>query len=350
MKNFKKYFLLAAVGLLAVAVASSCKKDDDEDVVYPSLSGHLRFNYDAFIGKNTTQTLTPRGVVHPAGKGIGYHWRVSNMAKADTTKTPFSEGDGTFVHNFGDSLGTFTLTCTAFATGYTSAINSVYVTVVSADKDKPSVTEVPLDEYPVFTDTRDNEEYHYTTLAGLDWFCENLRYAKQESGTPTLGIGYRKFEIMSGIFGRYYSFKEISTENVCPEGWRVPSDEDWMSAAATIGKDLKKHEDWPEVSGGFMVYGKFNTENLWEFWPAVKVTNQSGMCVLPFGYGNILSGEFGGIGENATLWTSDSWTDESTGRQQGVYRYIVCDQPDMYVGHADTESFGASVRCVRASS
>lgn len=97
----------------------------------------LRFSIPEYISPKDVLIITPRGLSHPEGKGIGYSWRVSpGMSKSDTTRlenglTPEGhESDGSFRYHFPDSLGTYTVSCYGFADGYTSSYASAYTTVV----------------------------------------------------------------------------------------------------------------------------------------------------------------------------------------------------------------------------
>ena len=99
--SFRKlYSIILAVAV--VASAASCKKDKDTEAS-PSLDGMLRFSIPGYIPPKDVLIITPRGLSHPEGKGIGYSWRVSpGMSKSDTTRlenglTPEGhESDGSF--------------------------------------------------------------------------------------------------------------------------------------------------------------------------------------------------------------------------------------------------------------
>ncbi len=53
--------------------------------------------------------------------------------------------------------------------------------------------------------------------------------------------------------------------------------------------------------------------------------------------------EFKGLNEYAVFWTAD----KVEGKNLAYYRYLICDQPNLYSGKADTKNFGAAVRCVK---
>ena len=59
-----------------ITVVASCDKEE-EATVSPSLEGALSFYAPSFIEPGQTLTLTPKGIEHPEGKGVGYYWKVS---------------------------------------------------------------------------------------------------------------------------------------------------------------------------------------------------------------------------------------------------------------------------------
>ena len=91
---------------------------------------------------------------------------------------------------------------------------------------------------------------------------------------------------------------------------------------------------------------KFNNVQLWNYWREVVITDASALSLMPTGYAiNTVPGlySFHGWGDYAALWTSDG----EDGK--GIYRYIYERFPILYVGLADTQSFCASLRCVKSA-
>ncbi len=346
--SFRKLNMLILAVCAALAI-SSCK-DDDDTTVTPSLNGTLTFNVDAFVLQDTKVTLTPSGISHPDGKGIGYYWKVSPvMDKSDTTRLENGlspegqESDGSFTYQFPDSLGTYTVYCSGFAKGYTSKSATAYVTVV-----KPGLggsitgTGISLAHDNIKVD---GIEYYYKNINGTDWMRNNL-------ANNSYGAAYANAPAMSNVLGRYYSHEEAM--KACPDGWRLPTDKEWATLAASVsGKEALEHENISGLAASLMGDVKFNTRLMWEYWPAVgEITNSSEMAVIPAGYANLgekKDGEyptatFKGIYEYAAFWTADTVADEEG---MAYYRYIIYDQPDLYIGKGDTQTFGANVRCVR---
>ncbi len=347
--SFRKLSRLLLIVGAALALASC--KDEEKTEAKPYLSGSLKFDVAAFVHPEQVVKMTPRGLSHPEGKGIGYYWKViPGMETSDTTRLENGFGpdekasDGSFTHKFKDSLATYTVTCTGFAEGYASSYLSIYVTVVKPGLDG-SITGTGI----MSTDdkeTIDGIEYYFISHNGLDWMRNNL-------ANPSSGVAYDNAEAVSNVLGRYYSHEEAL--DACPEGWRLPTDKEWTELAAAVsGKEAgETFKTIPGIAADLMGNVMFNGKEMWEYWPEVgEITNKGGLAIMPAGYANLgekVSGKyptasFKGIYEYSVFWTSDVAEDG-----MAYYRYLFCDQPDMFAGKGDTKTFGANVRCVRES-
>ncbi len=339
-------FIPAAVLMAAV----SCK-DDKETELAPYLNGNLSFSVEAFVTPNQIVEMKPSGASHPDGEGVGYSWKViPGMAKADTVRLQNGlspdgkESDGSFTYKFPDSLATYTVSCAAFAKGYSSLNASVNVTVVQPGLDG-SITGTGIKASD--DSVKDGDvDYYYIKHQGLDWMRNNL-------ANPSYGSPYANAEAASNVFGRFYSYEEAL--KACPEGWRLPTDKEWRELAAGINEKstAEAYGIIPDIAADLMGDMKFNLVKMWEYWPGVgDITNKGGIAILPAGYANLGERKDGGypmatykgLGEYAIFWTADKAEDDSG---MAYYRYLICDQPDMHVGKGDMKTFGASVRCVR---
>ena len=339
-------FLMIAA---SVMTAVSCDKDEDTTAL-PSLEGILSFYAPEFIGPGQTLTMTPKGAVHPEDKGIGLYWKVSPvMSAADTTRfenglsADGQESDGTFTYTFPDSLGVFTVACYAYAEGYTGISASRYVTTVKAGLDGSlKNTGISASDAHI---TVDGQDYYYVRIGNLDWFRNNL--ANRKYGMP-----YANADIMTDVFGRFYNFEDAVA--ACPEGWRLPTEEDWISLGAALGSSADKYGVMHSIGSKIMADAKFNGNTMWEYWPAVgNITNESRFSAIPAGYINLGNeAEDGtypeansyGVYEYAAFWTADSVEGNES---MAYYRYITDNQPDLFISKGDKKNFGASVRCVR---
>lgn len=346
--RFRTLYLL--VSAAAVLAAVSCKKDDDS-TVYPSLNGSLSFYVPEFVEPGQVVTMTPEGVSHPEDEGVGYYWKVTpGKERYDTTRYENGldslgrESDGSFEHKFTDELTTCTVSAYAYAKGYSGLSKSRYVTVVKGGM----VGNVSLTESGIKgSDPKisvDGIDYYYTNIAGLDWFRHNL-------ANPAFGAPYNNDEAMSTVFGRYYSYNEAV--QACPEGWRLPTDAEWIAMAQAVNSESTVSENGTITSIASSLMGdiRFNGLDMWEYWPEVgEITNSSRLAMIPCGYvnlgenidGNYPTASFSGVNEYAVFWTADK-----VGESMASYRYIFCQESDMVVAKGDTGTFGASVRCVR---
>lgn len=337
--SFKRLLIIAALAVAAMA----CKKEKEETLPY--LNGGLRFNVPEFVTQSSTVTMTPKGMIHPEEKGIGYKWRVEpTMPKYDTTRLETGlnldgvESDGSFTFTFTDTLTTCTVTCIAFAEGYNTTSVSKRVTVVKSGPDG-SITQNGISAKDPYIDV-DGVSYYYTTHGDLTWFRNNL-------ATHGSGASLSNVEVMGELFGKFYSYEEALT--ACPDGWRLPTDQEWTSLCTSLGaaEPSAPYTDICGVTSKLMVSAYFNGEILWDYWPEVgEITNSSQMSVLPSGYANIGKdgATFEGLTEYATFWTADKVEGEE---DMAYYRYIISNRADLIIGKGNTKTFGASVRCVK---
>ena len=347
LRKLKSILMVAAVIL---AVASCKKKDDEVEIAY--VDGNLDFEIPEFIHPGQLFKLTPKGLTHPDGGEIGYYWKVSpSMDKFDTTR--FLNGldkngkpsDGSFTHKFSDTLQTYTVYCNGFSEDYSTSSRSKSTTVVAAGPERSITgTGIDVNADPYFKNN--GIEYYYTTIGNLDWFRQDLAYTIS-------GIPFRNGEAMDGVFGRFYNHEEAL--KACPEGWRLPTDQEWAEMAKIISGNDKAdylHKDIPGIAGKVKTDAYFNGEKMWEYWPSAgKITNESHLAIIPSGYVNLEEAEgdgsyphavFTGVFKYSAHWTADVAEDGLA-----YYRYIYSSLPDMFIGKADTKTFGAAVRCVR---
>ncbi|MBE8721850.1 fibrobacter succinogenes major paralogous domain-containing protein [Sphingobacterium pedocola] len=119
----------------------------------------------------------------------------------------------------------------------------------------------------------DNDGNAYTEVRIGDqiWMGENFQSRKYRNGDLIAGLLDLTPEYLDA-YGRLYSANAaIDARNLAPEGWRVPTLEDWQKLAAFVGQDggqLKSTSLWnapntgatnskgfTAVGGGFSAYG-----------------------------------------------------------------------------------------------
>ena len=318
------------VAMTAVCLLSfACKKNNSSTEVSKYFDGKLSFKLHAFVYPGEIYYLTPEGRYSTDGTDFGYFWTVNPTAtQRDTVRHAGDPDtyDGTYRFVVPDTLCQLTVTCAIYASGYYNSTHAETPVVVSA----ASLTgnEISLVSGGIFRDTRSEIDYIYNKIGSTDWMCTNLQWDE-------VGISYHDCEVMDELFGRLYDWE--AAQIACPEGWRLPTVEDWKAIC---------DGDFTGAAGRLMVDAYFNEEKMWDYWPKVKITNETLISALPVGYATVSDDDvsFIGAGNYATFWTSE---ESSLDSGQGIYVYLNDETPDVMSASADKSHFAASVRCIR---
>jgi VWFA-related protein len=144
------------------------------------------------------------------------------------------------------------------------------------------------------------------------------------------------------IYGKLFNFYAVKDpRGLAPEGWHVPSDEEWEELEMCLGMDQDevRHSDWRGTNEGSKLAGN---ENLWKNGDlrSNPEFGSSGFNALPCGY-RTTEGKFTMKNFGAYFWTSSgNW--QST----AMLRYLNFQQSGIRRLY-DHRSEGYSVRCVR---
>ena len=182
--------------------------------------------------------------------------------------------------------------------------------------------------------------------------AENLKTTKFNDGTPIpheTGFGtfttlktpaycwYENDTNNKDIYGALYNWYVVSPEanggkNICPAGWHVPTDEEWITLTDYLGGE--------DIAGGKL------KETGTEHWknPNTNATNMTGFTALPAGMcaGSISS--FSAVGTYGFWWTSTA---------DSLYPISCawCRIAYSYTGHiartCNERKIGLSIRCVK---
>ena len=179
--------------------------------------------------------------------------------------------------------------------------------------------------------------YNTTSIGGQCWFSENVRYLPEVSpsseGSDAVPHAYvydyegnqvdvAKTTLNYHQYGVLYNFPAVVQWNLCPNGWHVPTDEEWTAMTSSLGS---------QVFAGNMIKANFG-----DSWSG---TNLSGFSGLPGG-GRGNDGGFSFAGGNGYWWSSSpfgskAWVRSLNSSNELVYR-------NNYY-----QRYGFSVRCVR---
>jgi len=133
---------------------------------------------------------------------------------------------------------TFILTLSIFTLGI----------FTSCSDDSDSVpAKIPATAKGTWTDARDGHEYRWVRYGNTDWMADNFQY---KTALSRIYISYVDDEVNPesernlAKYGRLYSYSDALA--ACPEGWRLPTDEDWQQLEQYLGmsKADAQATDW----------------------------------------------------------------------------------------------------------
>ena len=209
----------------------------------------------AAVGGNVTseveETITEKGI----------YYGTSSDPETNGTKLQIGNGLGSFSTNLANLVGNTTYYIKAYATGISGTIygNELSFTTLS-DGQTSTVTDY------------DGNIYNTVIIGAQWWMAENLKVTHYPDGTPILDIypvfsfagGYRWYEIdfdadtdidsqdslyYVNNYGFLYSWQAImygysssnsnpsSVQGVCPDGWHLPSHDEWIELELYLGMD-----------------------------------------------------------------------------------------------------------------
>lgn len=130
-------------------------------------------------------------------------------------------------------------------------------------------------------------------------------------------------------------------QGVCPDGWHLPSDNEWKELEMYLGMSQADAND--EGYRGFNEGSQLaHSADLWAngYLKENPVFGTSGFLAIPGG-GRRYNGTFGHLGDNSNFWTA-------TEKDQSVAwgRHIYAGYSTVH-RYSDIKSDGFSVRCVR---
>jgi uncharacterized protein (TIGR02145 family) len=183
-------------------------------------------------------------------------------------------------------------------------------------------------EYGTLADSRDGKSYKTVKIGSLTWMAENLNYDNSAVATGSIDSSFCYDGIPANCekYGRLY--QEYAATAVCPEGWRLPTADDWRDLTTTA------KSEFGDDNGSLRAVGE------WEntiFGDNVTATNASGFSALPAGY-RAKTGECDGEGTKAYFWGEDN---------MNHYAWILSNQYDMEKESMQRGYFAYAVRCVK---
>lgn len=183
-------------------------------------------------------------------------------------------------------------------------------------------------EYGTLADSRDGKSYKTVKIGSLTWMAENLNYDNSATATGSIDSSFCYDGIPANCekYGRLY--QEYAATAVCPEGWRLPTADDWRDLVNTA------KSEFGDDNGSLRAVGEWENSI---FGDNITATNASGFSALPAGY-RAKTGECDGEGTKAYFWGEDN---------MNHYAWILSNQYDMEKESMQRGYYAYAVRCVK---
>lgn len=186
----------------------------------------------------------------------------------------------------------------------------------------------------------DGNVYSTVTICDQVWMAENLKVTHYRNGEPiTLSTSWSEEEAYCNYdnndsyvdpYGRLYNWYALNdSRGLAPEGWHIPTDEEWYTLITCLGGE--------DVAGGKL------KEAGTEHWISnnTGTTNESGFTALPSGERSD-SGAYWGMGYYTHFWTSTEAVSSSHARYWRIHSTGL-----LIVTAGAYKRSGFSVRCVK---
>lgn len=221
--------------------------------------------------------------------------------------------------------------------------------------------------YGTMTDY-DGNSYGTIAIGSQTWMAENLKVTHFADGTAiplvsvesewdaleSTGLAYCWYDNMieyKDTAGALYTWAAAmngaestmaipsGVQGVCPDGWHLPSDEEWKSMEIFLGMSQAEADsyDWRGTDEGTQL-----KETGFSHWDGSITggSNTSGFTAIAGGFRGI-QGEFFSEGQYGAFWTATSQSET----EKAWYRTLYYDNDEIYRQY-NYMSQGFSVRCV----
>jgi uncharacterized protein (TIGR02145 family) len=189
----------------------------------------------------------------------------------------------------------------------------------------------------------DGNVYPTVKIGNQEWMAENLRVTHYRNGDGihnfTSAIAWL---LPSGgaycwygnlpdtyklTYGALYNWWAVTdSRNICPNGWHVPSDAEWVTLVTYLG-------------GEYVAGGKMKAGVLWVS-PNGGATNSTGFSARPGGLRGA-NAAFSGAGNHGYWWSSTEHSPDN-----GLGRHLDYQYAQMFYDYYP-KTYGYSVRCMR---
>ena len=174
---------------------------------------------------------------------------------------------------------------------------------------------------------------HYQNGDEIPWVYEQVIWDGLTTGAMCSMYNSGAF---SCPFGHLYNWYAVADpRNVCPVGWHVPTDSDWVTLFEYLDPGAETSGLlWP-IEADNIAGTKLKSESIY------AATNESGFSALFGGWRNQMTGaDFAGFGSFGQWWSSTLYDSNRAW-------YVFTSSAPNVVRSIYTKGFGNSVRCIR---
>jgi uncharacterized protein (TIGR02145 family) len=216
---------------------------------------------------------------------------------------------------------------------------------------KPAIDTTDENLKPVFD--LDSNKYTVVKVGKQYWMQQNLRTSRYND-TTVIATGlsaeewkkstkgayaiYENDLLNEKAFGKLYNGYAVASGKICPKGWHIPTDKEWMQLEEFLSVDKAELN---RTGGRSNVAGLVKATEHWKV-SETSVNNKTGLTILPGGTRNDV-GDFVTLKQFAGFWTSTEYETASNYLWYRHYYYNVNELGRNYV----VKNNGYSCRCLK---
>lgn len=267
----------------------------------------------------------------------GVCWSITPGPTVDDSATSNGSGTGVFTSDIKNLDASTTYYIRAYAT---NSAGTGY-------GDELEFSTLPACE-GVTTFTYESITYNALEIGNQCWMRQNLNVGtkidnnnNQTNNSIIEKYCYNFLDANCDVYGGLYQWDEImqyaasdnaeigTTRGICPEGWHIPTSNEWAVLSNHLGGD--------DLAGGKMK--EIGTTN-WST-PNEGATNESGFTALPAGIRDIADNQTKYLGFTTFYWSSSSPNGAEINTRSLQYQFTT------FNTSTESKAFGYSVRCIK---
>jgi len=181
-------------------------------------------------------------------------------------------------------------------------------------------------------------------VAEHNYYLDSARWNKLDSGAYCIidnsNVNAQNYQ--GKMFGFLYNaFTLMDARNIAPDGWHIPSDQEWKDLEISLGMDASDANlmSWRGTDQGnkLKIYtGWKKPGDIYSSWG----TNESGFTAL--GGGCCM---YNGVWGNPGTFSTGFWWTSSTYNGLPIYRYLDYNKANVFRFYGQP-TYGFSIRCI----